>query len=106
MTSVGACDRQAPPAAPACLDQGRRRDGPFSSVSSQPQAVVRIERGLARNRRKILAQCLGPDRVVVRLIFEQCEFRAGLRLLGDHGFMFRQGWLASDSAISWVVIAQ
>src|SRR5215471_2513228 len=106
MTSAGACDRRARPAAPSCPDQDKRRDAPSSSVSSQSEAVVRIERGLARNRRKISVQRLSADRIVVRLIFEQCEFRRRLGLLRDNGFMLGQGGLATDSAVLRVVIAE
>src|SRR5689334_22495814 len=106
MTSAGACDRQAPPAVSACPNQDRRRDGPSSSVSSQSKAIVWVECGLTRNRPKILAQCLGPDRIVVRLIFEQCEFRAEQRLLGHDGLVLRYGGLATNSAVRQIVIGQ
>src|SRR5437899_12863188 len=104
MTSAGACDRRARPAAPSYPDRDRRRDVPLSSLYLQSQAVIRIERSLAGCRTKILIQRLGTDRVVVGLIFEQCEFRAGLWLLRVNGFMLGQGRLEKDCYVRRVFV--
>src|SRR5262249_28001110 len=94
-------DRQARSTAPSCRDRGRRRDALSSWPASQPKPVARVERSLARDRTEILVQCLGSDRIIVGLIFEQREFRAGPWLLAHDGFV-----LAPPPAVARIAVGQ